>query len=117
MMAARLLLALAESEVESGLAGDLARARRLARLLGEDPDTIAALSRTLVEVPPKLETVPHVRVRLAEWPVMRAQLVVGVIDLAGSVTDAHAVLGVPQGRLRREVRRAKRVLLCAERAA
>ena len=117
MMAARLLLALAESEVESGLAGDLARARRLARLLGEDSDTIAALSRTLVEVPPRLETVPHVRVRLAEWPVMRARLVVGVIELAGSVTGAHAVLGVPRGQLRRELRRAKRLLLCAERAA
>ena len=100
-----LLLAVAESEVESGLEGDLARARRLARLLGEDPDTIAALSRTLVEVPPCLETVPHVRVHLAQWPVMRAQLLLGTIELAGSLGAARAILGVR--RLRWEGRRAR----------
>ena len=82
----------------------------MATLLGEGPETIAALSRTVIELPPSLETVPHVRVWLARWPVMRAQLLVRVVDHAGSVRDARLLLGVPHQRLRRQVRRARSLL-------
>lgn len=117
MMTARLLVAVAESEVESGLSGDLARARRLATILGESPETIAALSRTLIELPPSLETVPHIHVQLARWAVMRAQLLIGVVDHAGSVRSAHQLLDVPHQRLRRQVRRARSLLHRARRSS
>ena len=115
MMTARLLIAVAESEVESGLSGDLARARRLATILGESPETIAALSRTLIELPPGLETVPHVRVQLARWSVMRAQLLVAIVGHAGSVREALPLLDVSHQQMWRQVRRARSLLKRARR--
>ena len=74
MMVARLLITLVESDAESSMDGDILRARRLATLLGEAPEIIAALSQTLIEPPPTKE-VPHVEVALGPWSAMRAQLV------------------------------------------
>ena len=110
MMLARLLLMLVASEVEGGLDGDLRRARRLAVLVGEPPETIAALGRTLVEPPPRAEKTPQVELELAEWRLMRAQMLLAVIELAGSAKRAQPVLGVQSGWLRRELRRSSRAV-------
>ena len=106
-MIAHLLLAVTGSDAETRLGDDLARARRLATLVGEGPEVNAALSRTLIEPPAGQETLPFVELELASWGCMRARLLLEAVGVAGSPAGAAVLLGLSRQQLYREVCRAR----------